>query len=177
MAENSEMPPGGPANQTPEPRLMIQTQYVKDLSFENPRGPMSLKFRQGLQVEIQGLQVQRKRVAADLYEVTLDLQLQGQAEESTVLVLELVYAGVFVVLNVPESSLDFLLLTECPRLLFPAVQWVIANATHDGGFLPLLLDPIDFAGLYRRQHQQAEDEAERAGRPAPSQLVGDTEVD
>lgn len=177
MAEIPETPPGGAADQMPEPRLMIQTQYVKDLSFENPRGPMSLKFRQELEVEIRELQVRRKRVAADLYEITLDLQLQGRAEESTVLVLELAYAGVFVVLNVPESSLDFLLLTECPRLLFPAVQWIIATATHDGGFLPLLLDPIDFAGLYRQQHQQAEAEAAPGGRPVPGQVVGDTEVD
>jgi preprotein translocase subunit SecB len=178
MAETQETPPGGAANQTSQPRLMVQTQYVKDLSFENPRGPLGLKPDRQFQVQIRELQVQRQRLAADQYEVTLDLQLRGLAGEDTLFVLELVYAGVVAVLNVPESSLDASLLVECPRLLFPFARRIIADATRDGGFPPLLLDPIDFVGLYRRHQQQAGAEtAEGGGRAVPNPIVGDGEAD
>ncbi len=170
MADTPETPPNDVTNQANQPRLMIQTQYVKDLSFENPRGPLSLKPERQLQVQIRDLQVQRERLAVDQYEITLDLQLEGRAGEDTMFVLELVYAGVFVVLNVPESSLEPFLLIECPRLLFPFARRIIADATRDGGFPPLLLDPIDFVGLYRRRQQQ---DAERGGQAVPNPVVGD----
>ncbi len=127
---------------------------------------MSLKPDRQFQVQIRELKVQRERLAADQYEITMDLQLEGRAGEDTLFVLELVYAGVFVALNVPESSLDPFLLIECPRLLFPFARRIVADATRDGGFPPLLLDPIDFVGLYRRRQQQAEAEAQsdRGGR-------------
>jgi preprotein translocase subunit SecB len=172
MAEAPETPPGGAAGQNQQPRLMIQTQYVKDLSFENPRGPLSLKADRQFQVQIRELQVQRQPLAVDQYEVSLDLQLQGMSGEETVFVLELVYAGVFVVLNVPETSLEPFLLIECPRLLFPFARRIVADATRDGGFPPLLLDPIDFVALYRRRQQP--DEA--AAPPAANPIVGDGEA-
>jgi preprotein translocase subunit SecB len=173
MAETPETPPSGAANQTNQPRLMIQTQYVKDLSFENPRGPLGLKSDRQFQVQIRELRVQRERLAADQYEISMDLQLEGRAGEDTLFVLELVYAGVFVVLNVPESSLEPFLMIECPRLLFPFARRIIADATRDGGFPPLLLDPIDFVGLYRRRQQQAETEAQAGGQAVPNPVVGD----
>jgi preprotein translocase subunit SecB len=101
----------------------------------------------------------------------MDLQLQGRAGEDTVFVLELVYAGVFVVQNVPESSLEPFLMIECPRLLFPFARRIVADTTRDGGFPPLLLDPVDFVGLYRRRQQQGE--AERGGQPVPNPIVSD----
>ncbi len=176
MAEAPQTPPGGDANQTNQPRLMIQIQYVKDLSFENPRGPLSLTAERQFQVQIRELQVQRQSLAADQYEVTIDVQLQGLSGEDTVFVLELVYAGVFVVLNVPETSLEPFLLIECPRLLFPFARRVIADATRDGGFPPLLLDPIDFVGLYRRRQQAAEAPAGREGQAVPNPIIGDGEA-
>ena len=176
MAEAPETPQGGAANQSNQPRLMIQTQYVKDLSFENPRGPLSLTAERQFQVQIRELQVERQRLSADQHEVTLDLQLQGLSGEDTVFVLELVYAGVFVVLNVPETSLEPFLLIECPRLLFPFARRIIADATRDGGFPPLLLDPIDFVGLYRRRQQPAEAPAGREGQAVPNPIIGDGEA-
>ncbi len=175
MAETPETPPGDAASQANQPRLMIQTQYVKDLSFENPRGPLSLKPDRQFQVQFRELRVQRERLAADQYEISMDLQLEGRAGEDTVFVLELVYAGVFVVLNVPESSLEPFLMIECPRLLFPFARRIIADATRDGGYPPLLLDPIDFVGLYRRRQQQAEADAQAdlGGHAVPNPVVGD----
>jgi preprotein translocase subunit SecB len=87
-------------------------------------------------------------------------------------VLELIYAGVFMVINVPENSLEPFLLIECPRLLFPFARRIIADATRDGGFPPLLLDPIDFVGLYRRRQPLAEPE----GQAAPNPVIGDGEA-
>jgi preprotein translocase subunit SecB len=171
MAEAPETP-AGVGNQINQPRLMIQTQYVQDLSFESPRGPLSLKPDRQLQVQIRELQVQRELLAADQYRVTLDLQLQGLNGEDTVFVVELVYAGVFIVINVPENSLEPFLLIECPRLLFPFARRIIADATRDGGFPPVLLDPIDFVGLYRRRQLPAEPEGQAAANP----LVGDGEA-
>jgi preprotein translocase subunit SecB len=175
MAEAPETPPGGAA-QSNQPRMMIQTQYVKDLSFENPRGPLGLQADRQFQVQIRELQVQRQSLGPDRHEVSLDLQLQGLSGEETMFVLELVYAGVFVVANVPESSLEPFLLIECPRLLFPFARRIIADATRDGGFPPLLLDPVDFMGLYRRRQQAAEAPAERGGQPVPNPIVGDGEA-
>jgi preprotein translocase subunit SecB len=172
MAEAPETPPGGAASQNNQPRLMIQTQYVQDLSFESPRGPLSLKPDRQFQVQIRELQVQRERLAADQYEVTLDLQLHGLSGEDTVFVLELIYAGVFMVINVPENSLEPFLLIECPRLLFPFARRIIADATRDGGFPLVLLDPIDFVGLYRRRQPPAEPEAQAA----PNPIIGDGEA-
>ena len=107
--------------------------------------------------------------------MTLDLQLEGRAGEDTIFVLELSYAGLFVVLNVPESSLEPFLLIECPRLLFPFARRIIADVTRDGGFPPLLLDPLDFIALYRRQQQQAEAQAtaDNGGSAVSNPLVGD----
>ena len=174
MAEIPATPPSGTPNQAQQPRLMIQTQYVKDLSFENPRGPLSLKPDQQFQVQIRELQVKRQRHDADRHEVILDLQLEGRAGDDTIFVLELSYAGLFVVLNVPESSLEPFLLIECPRLLFPFARRIIADVTRDGGFPPLLLDPLDFIALYRRQQQaEAQAQAENGGPAVTNPLVGD----
>ena len=104
----------------------------------------------------------------------LDLQLEGRAGDDTIFVLELSYAGLFVVLNVPESSLEPFLLIECPRLLFPFARRIIADVTRDGGFPPLLLDPLDFIALYRRQQQaEAQAQAENGGQAVTNPLVGD----
>jgi preprotein translocase subunit SecB len=167
----AEIPASGAAAQANQPRLMIHSQYVKDLSFENPRGPTSLRPDRQFQVQIRELQVQRQSLGPDQHEVSMDLQLQGRAGEDTVFVLELVYAGVFVVQNVPESSLEPFLMIECPRLLFPFARRIVADTTRDGGFPPLLLDPVDFVGLYRRRQQQGE--AERGGQPVPNPIVSD----
>jgi preprotein translocase subunit SecB len=172
MADAPETPPADVGDQNNQPRLMIQTQYVKDMSFESPRGPLGLRPERQFQVQVRELQVERERLAADQYEVTLDLRLQGLTGEDTVFVLELVYAGVFMAINVPENSLEPFLLIECPRLLFPFARRIIADATRDGGFPPLLLDPIDFAGLYRRRRPAAGPEAQPVVNPA----VGDGEA-
>ncbi len=172
MAETSETPAGGaPADQSP--RMTIMSQYVRDLSFENPRAPLSLQANQG-RPEIQiRVDVRAQQMEAERYEVSLQVHAEAKAGDQIAFVVELTYGGVFGLLYVPQESLQPLLLIECPRLLFPFARRVIADATRDGGFPPLLIDPIDFVSLYRRRQQQAQESRQDAGEPVASPRAGD----
>jgi len=180
MAETQETPPGGAGTPADHPRVAIQAQYVKDLSFENPRAPFSLqRDRQLPQLQLRRLEIKRQKLAADHHEVILDLRVEGCTGEDILFMVELSYVGLVVALNVPESSLEPSLLVECPRLLFPFARRIIADTIRDGGFPPLLLDPIDFVELYRRHQQQVGTEAEsdREGQAVANPIVDDGEAD
>ena len=148
------------------------SQYVKDLSFENPRAPHSLQpgeARPEIQIRVD---VRAQQVEAERYEV-LQLHAEARSGEETAFMVELTYAGLFGLLNIPQETLQPLLLIECPRLLFPFARRVVADATRDGGFPPLLVDPIDFATLYRRRQQQAQAPRQAEGEPVAKPVVGD----
>ena len=174
MAESPQTPPGGaPADQTNPPSITVVSQYVKDLSFENPRAPRSLQpgeTRPEIQIRVD---VRAQQVEAERYEVSLQLHAEAKSGEETAFMVELTYAGLFGLLHIPQDSLQPLLLIECPRLLFPFARRVVADATRDGGFPPLLVDPIDFATLYRRRQQQAQAPRQGEGEPVASPVVGD----
>ena len=147
-----------PAQSAPDaeqPGLRIVTQFSRDLSFENPRAPESLRVPTAqpsmeLQVEMNA------RGRPDrLFEVDLKLAATATSEGQTNFHVELVYGGVFQISGVPEQDLEAVLLIECPRYLFPFARRIIADLSTDGGFPPLLLEPIDFAGVYQAQRQQA----------------------
>jgi preprotein translocase subunit SecB len=164
MAETNETTAtgGNPAEQAEPPRLMIQTQYTKDLSFENPRAPLALDQSQqrpeiAVRVDVRAQPLQDTR-----YEVVVQLNIDAKVGDEAVFILELSYAGVFQLLNIPKDSLQPLLLVECPRLLFPFARRIVADATRDGGFPPLMIDPIDFVALYRRRQEQAQAAAQAA---------------
>ena len=140
---------GSPPEAAP-PQLNVLAQYTKDLSFENPNAPSSLGPQsQPPQINIQ-INVGANAVAETDYEVTLTVE--GKAEHAAKMMFrfELVYGGVFRLLNIPQEQLSPMLLIECPRLLFPFAREIIANSVRDGGFPPLMLDPVDFVGLYRQ---------------------------
>jgi len=174
MAESPETPTGGaPADQTNPPRMTILSQYVKDLSFENPRAPQSLQPNQARpEVQIR-VDVRAQPMEAERYEVSLQLHVDAKAGDDTAFMVELTYGGVFGLLNIPQDSLQPLLLIECPRLLFPFARRIVADATRDGGFPPLLIDPIDFVTLYRRRQQQAQPVRQSEGEAVANPLVGD----
>jgi preprotein translocase subunit SecB len=174
MAESPETPTGGaPADQTNPPRMTILSQYVKDLSFENPRAPQSLQPNQARpEVQIR-VDVRAQPIEAERYEVSLQLHVDAKAGDDTAFMVELTYGGVFGLLNIPQDSLQPLLLIECPRLLFPFARRIVADATRDGGFPPLLIDPIDFVTLYRRRQQQAQPVRQNEGEAVANPLVGD----
>jgi preprotein translocase subunit SecB len=141
---------GGPApNQ--QPQLSVVAQYIKDFSFENPNAPQSLTpGTTPPQIGIQ-INVNAKPLSENDIEVTL--KLDGKAENGGNLLFqfELEFAGVFRIQNVPQESLNAVVLIECPRLLFPFAREVVATTVRNGGFPPLLLDPVDFVGLYRQK--------------------------
>jgi preprotein translocase subunit SecB len=135
------------------PQMFINIQYVKDLSFENPRAPQSL-VQPATQPEVAiNVDVKARNLNPEAYEVVLTINVNANAQGEPVFLVELAYAAVITVRNAPEPMLTSLVLVEAPRIIFPFARAVIANATRDGGFPPLLINPIDFAELLR--HQQA----------------------
>ena len=133
------------------PALGVLAQYVKDLSFENPGAPRSLV--QGGQAPNIQIQVNVNARGLSEQDVEVELKIEGQAGEGadTMFRFDLLYAGVFRIQGVPDEARTPLILIECPRLLFPFARQLISDAVRNGGFPPLLIDPIDFAALYRQR--------------------------
>ena len=144
----------GPAT-APEqqPQLNVVAQYIKDLSFENPNAPQSFAPQQQPAISIQ-INVGAKPLAANDAEV--ELKLEGKAEASGTLLFsfELTYAGIFRTQNIAQENMGPVLLIECPRLLFPFAREIIATASRNAGFPPLLIDPVDFVALFRQKAAQ-----------------------
>jgi preprotein translocase subunit SecB len=158
MAEADTAGAAAPSNgQAPQqPQVLINAQYVKDFSFENPRAPHSLMQTQA-QPEVQiGVDVKAQPIAPNVFEVLLTIHADAKTGEDRVFLVELVYGAVATVTNVPEPAMAQFLLVETPRLMFPFARALIANATREGGFMPLLLRPIDFAELIRQQQAARE---------------------
>ena len=138
-------------DEQPLPQVSILVQYAKDLSFENPNAPMSLQAGGQPKIEV-NVAVNAKRAGDGVFEAELKITAKATAEDdSTAFVVELVYAGLFGLANVPDEALEPFLIIEAPRILFPFARRIIADATRDGGFPPLMLDPIDFGSLYMAQ--------------------------
>ena len=144
--------PSGPAQNT-APQLMVLAQYVKDLSFENPNAPQSLSQPAQPQINVT-VNVTANPVAASDVEVALRLEGKAETDGKVLFSVELVFAGVFRLQNVPQENVHPLMMIECPRLLFPFAREIMANAVRNGGFPPLLLDPIDFVALYQQRAAQ-----------------------
>jgi preprotein translocase subunit SecB len=148
--------PSGNGAAAEPPQLFINAQYVRDLSFENPRAPQSL-IQQKAQPEVSlDIDVKARNLAPDLFEVSLTISAEAKAEGESVFIVQLTYCGVITAKNVPQDLLAGMILVETPRLLFPFARNVIASATRDGGFPPLLINPIDFSELLRRQQAKAQ---------------------
>lgn len=134
-----------------QPQLRVLTQYVKDLSFENPNAPRSLAGQsEAPQIEVR-VDVGVQRLATTDYEVAIHVAVEAKAGSDALFMVELDYAGLFRLENVPEADVEAVLVVECPRQIFPFARRIIADATRDGGFPPLMLDPIDFMALYQQR--------------------------
>jgi preprotein translocase subunit SecB len=138
------------------PQIGVLAQYVKDLSFENPNAPRSMApTGQQPNINIQ-VNVDAAPLGETDVEVTLRLEGKAEAQNMVLFSFELIFAGVFRIQNVPADSMQPVVLIECPRLLFPFAREIVATAVRNGGFAPLLLDPIDFVGLYRQRMTAAQ---------------------
>ena len=144
---------GGQAEAPQAPQLTVLAQYIKDFSFENPNAPQSLMQGQQPQINIQ-INVAAKPLSDTDIEVAIKIDGRAQNGETLLFGFELEFAGVFRIANVPQESLNAIVLIECPRLLSPFAREIIATSVRDGGFPPLLLDPVDFVALYRQKMAQ-----------------------
>ena len=142
-------------------QVKILNQYIKDLSFENPniRKLMAAPAtNRSLNVEVN---VNAERIEGDIYESAIEFKATAANNIGTIYVLETVYAGLFKIESIPEQALEPFLLISGPTTIFPFLRRLVADVTREGGYPPLMLDPIDFAGLYMRRQQET-----KGGAPA-----------
>lgn len=131
--------------------IMIGAQFIKDLSFESPDGPLGLaQMKDAPEIELD-IDVTPIKITDGIYEIDLAIKTQASYESRTLFICELVYAGIFNLGQMPDEVVKPFSYTEAPRLLFPFARQIIANCTRDGGFPPVLLQPIDFPEFYRRR--------------------------
>ena len=142
----------GPGEAPSLPNLQVVGQYIKDLSFENPGAPQGLTQRP--QIEF-GIDVQAKRGDAQHFEVELKMRVHAKGEDRQLFLLELAYAGLFRLQNIPEDAMQPVLLIQAPHMLFPFARRIIADVVRDGGMPPLMIEPIDFMALYQARVAQA----------------------
>jgi preprotein translocase subunit SecB len=165
MAENGSSGNGSAEAVAAEGQQPIQakivSQYIKDLSFENPNFRKLITSpgdQPNLKVEVN---VGAQRIENDLFESAIEFKATASNNLGTIYVLETVYAGVLKIESIPEQALEPFLLISGPTMIFPFLRRLVADVTREGGFPPLLLDPIDFGGLYVRRQQQL---AQSAGK-------------
>ncbi len=150
-----------------EPVAGIISQYVKDLSVENPNAPACFQWQSAPNIDLQ-FNIAAEPVSDEVSEVELKIKLTAKADEGDLYLVELAYCGLIGMRNLPDEHAHAFLYAEAPRILFPFARRVIADATRDLGFQPMMIDPIDFNGLYLQQMQRkAEEEAAAAGQTPP----------
>ncbi len=135
------------------PAVGLISQYIKDLSFENPNAPAIFQTQNAPSIDVQ-FNIGAQQVADEVHEVVLKIDVRAEIDGQVAFIVDLSYAGLFGVRNVPAEHIQPFMLGEAPRLIFPFARRVLADAVRDGGFPPLLLDPIDFGQLYQQQAEQ-----------------------
>ncbi|MEM1410396.1 MAG: protein-export chaperone SecB [Pseudomonadota bacterium] len=176
MSDTPPQPPAdGPASDAEpaanggQPVLRVLTQYLKDLSFESPAAPGALAANLPAPNMEVSVDVNARGLGQNRYEVELSCSATARREGDVAYVVEANYAGLFHIENVPMEQMEPVLLIDGPALLFPFIRQIIAQATRDGGFAPLMLEPLDFLGMYQAQKaKQAQNEVPTA---APSELM------
>ena len=162
MADQEPNGGGNGADNSTQPQVSIFAQYVKDLSVENPSAPEVYSWQVQPNLDVQfNLNVQG--AGEGVHEVTLKFDISARSDNGVHFVIDLSYAGLFGIRNVPEETLPPFLLIQAPQLLFPFARQVIADAIANTGFPPLLLDPIDFAAAYMAQVDAAQQQQQPQG--------------
>lgn len=146
--------PNLPREDDTAPRFAMRGQYVKDLSFESPHAPTSLlTVKEAPKVDM-NVDLNAQKIQEDLFELTMNISVRATGDR-TLFIVDLAYSGLFAIANIPEENLEQLLLVDCAFLLYPYARRVVSDVTRDGGFPPLLLEPIDFLRLYMESKQKA----------------------
>ena len=177
MAEQDSPSQGNGSGQDQnEPQVATLAQYIKDLSVENPSSPQVFQWPDQPSLDVQ-FQLNAEKASDDVHEVSVKIEVTARSENGVHFVVDLTYAGLFGLRNVPAEALGPILLVEAPRLLFPFARQIVAEAVTNTGFPPLLLDPIDFGAAYLAQLEAAqqqpqsgpEDEGGGPAEPTPSE--------
>jgi len=162
MADQEPNAGGNGADESGQPQVSILAQYVKDLSVENPSAPQVYSWQVQPQLDVQfNLNVQG--AGEGVHEVSLKFDISARSDNGVHFVVDLTYAGLFALVNVPDEALPPFLMIEAPRLLFPFARQVISEAVSNTGFPPLMLDPIDFASAYMAQIEAAQQQGTSGG--------------
>lgn len=159
----SDLDLGGPAGngEDTQPIAGIIQQYIKDLSIENPNAPASYQWQETPELDVQ-FNITAVPVNEEVQEVELKIQLTAKSASGTAYIVELAYAGLIGMRNLDEAQAHAFVYAEAPRILFPFARRIVADAVRDTGFPPVMLEPVDFNGLYMQQLQQ-----QGAGQGAP----------
>jgi preprotein translocase subunit SecB len=157
----------GSGDNSGEPQVSILAQYIKDLSVENPSAPQVYSWQVQPSLDVQ-FNIAVNPAAEDVHEVTLKMEITAKSDNGVHFVIDLSYGGLFGLRNLPEDALQPFLLIEAPRLLFPFARQIVADATSNTGFPPLLLDPIDFTGAYVAQLQSQQESGAAPQGAAPT---------
>lgn len=168
---------GAPADSN-APSMRVLAQYLKDLSFESPQAPQSLGANAAQPAMEVGVDLNARGLGQNRFEVELSCSATARREGQVVFVCEVNYAGLFEILNVPADRIEPVLLVDAPTLLFPFVREVVARSVQNGGFPPLMLEPLDFLGMYqqqqvRRSQSAVEGQGIEAAEGAPEGDSGD----
>lgn len=141
----------GEAGTEGQPTVHCHTQYVKDLSFENPNAAHAVLEEAGAPDVAMNVQVSVARIGGSAHEVTLQVEGKATREDKHLFMVELTYAGIFSIQNIPQEHVEAVLYVHCTTLLFPFARQIIAEVTRNGGYPPLLLNAVDFSALYQSQ--------------------------
>tara|TARA_R110002096_G_scaffold436105_1_gene668041 strand:+ start:43352 stop:43870 length:519 start_codon:yes stop_codon:yes gene_type:complete len=156
MSDTTEQSDAPNEANTGEIQISILGQYIKDLSFENPTPAQTIQKLSTEQPSMNiNVNLNAQQVGEDIFEVDLKITATALSGEETAFVAELLYSGLFGIKNLPEDQLQPFLMVEAPRQIFPFARRILSDITRDGGFPPLMLEPIDFASLYHQQLQAA----------------------
>lgn len=139
---------------TQQGSFLVKAQYIKDLSFENPHSPQSLTMTSTRPAIDVNVDLKAQKLQEGFYEMTMHISAKASAEGNTLFLVDLAYAGIFQISNIPDERIEPLIMIDCPFVLFPFARRVVADLTRDGGFPPLMLDPIDFHALYLQNKGQ-----------------------
>ena len=143
-----------------EAQVSVLAQYIKDLSVENPSAPQVFQWQVQPSLDVQ-FNLNAEKVADDVHEVTIKIEVTARSENGVHFVVDLTYGGLFGVRNMPDEAIPAIVLVEAPRLIFPFARQIIADAVTNTGFPPLLLEPIDFASAYKAQLEAAQQQQQQ----------------
>lgn len=138
------------------PHIAVNAQYIKDLSFENPQAPAILGNIRNPQMDLALDLNIAKLPEENFFEVELNIEAKASHENQTIFIIDLKYAGVFNLINIPLEQQQIVLAIHCPSMIFPFARKIIADVTQDGGFQPLMIDPIDFGALYHKKMTESQ---------------------